>query len=53
VDILQLHLAPMLFGSGKQAIKLPHIEQVTDGVQFENFRFWKMGDAIMFGGCLV
>ncbi len=53
VDVLQLHLAPMLFGSGKQAIQLPRIEQVTDGLQFENFRFWKMGDAIMFAGCLV
>ncbi|KAA3621816.1 MAG: hypothetical protein DWQ02_27065 [Bacteroidetes bacterium] len=53
VDILQLHLAPMLFGSGKQAIQLPHIEQVTDGLQFETFRFWKMGDAIMFSGFLT
>lgn len=53
VDILQLHLAPMLFGSGKQAIQLPHIEQVADGLQFETFRFWKMGDAIMFAGFLT
>ena len=53
VDVLQLHLAPMLFGSGIQAINLPHIEQVADGLQFESFRFWKMGDAIMFAGCLV
>lgn len=53
VDILQLHLAPMLFGSGKQAIRLPHIDQVDDGLQFQTFQFWKMGDAIMFSGCLV
>jgi diaminohydroxyphosphoribosylaminopyrimidine deaminase/5-amino-6-(5-phosphoribosylamino)uracil reductase len=53
VDVLQLHLAPMLFGSGKQAIKLPDIELVKDGIQFEGFRFWQMGNAVMFAGCLM
>lgn len=53
VDLLQLHLAPMLFGSGRQAIKLPDIDKVGDGLQFKSFRFWKMGDAIMFAGRLL
>ncbi len=53
VDVLQLHLAPMLFGSGKQAIQLPDIQQVTDGLQFESFDFWQMGNAVMFAGSLI
>lgn len=53
VDILQLHLAPMLFGSGKQAISLPHIHEVNEGMQFKNATFWQMGDAVMFSGRLT
>lgn len=50
VDILQLHLAPMLFGSGQSAIQLPAIDKVNGAVQFNRFRYQSVGDAIMFVG---
>ncbi len=52
VDLLQLHIAPVLFGSGKSGISLPAIQQVKEAVHFRNYQFHKIGSEIMFTGCL-
>ena len=50
IDILQLHLSPYLFGSGKQGIVLPDIAEVAESIQFQNFTFFTIGDSVMFVG---
>ena len=49
VDTLQIHIAPMLLGSGKQ-ITLPTVDKVTDAIQFKAGEFIPVGDEIMFVG---
>lgn len=53
VDILQLHIAPMVFGSGIQGVVLPKIEAVAESIQFQHFQYQNIGDSIMFVGSLV
>ncbi len=50
VDVLQLHISPLVFGSGKQGIVLPSIDQVTDSPTFKYSKFHMFGDAVMFVG---
>ena len=52
VDILQLHIAPLLFGSGKSGINLPEISKVKQAIQFKEYQFHKIGAEIMFTGFL-
>lgn len=50
VDVLQLHLSPMVFGSGLAGICLPEIGEVGEAIQFEEWVFQPAGDAVMFVG---
>ncbi len=50
IDILQFHIAPLVFGSGKSAITLPEIEEVDQAIQFSDYRFQKIDDTVMFVG---
>lgn len=50
IDILQLHIAPILFGSGTSGIQLPIINTVKEGKQFDQHSFLPVGDSIMFTG---
>lgn len=52
IDILQLHISPLIFGSGKQGLVLPQIQEVRESQQFSSFEFYKVGDSIMFVGAL-
>ncbi len=52
VKILQLHLSPMIFGSGISAIVLPEIHGLEERIQFKKSRFIPIGDAVMFIGYL-
>lgn len=52
VDILQLHIAPMIFGSGKASITLPNIETVQEAISFQEYNFLPFGDSMMFTGFL-
>jgi len=52
VDILQLHIAPMIFGSGKASIVLPNIEAVNEAINFTEYNFLPFGDSMMFTGFL-
>jgi diaminohydroxyphosphoribosylaminopyrimidine deaminase/5-amino-6-(5-phosphoribosylamino)uracil reductase len=50
IDVMQLHLSPYLFGSGKQGIVLPNIDEIDESIQFQNFSFFTVGDSVMFVG---
>lgn len=50
IDILQLHISPMLFGSGLKAFNLPSINTVNESCSFEHHFYHPIGDAIMFTG---
>lgn len=52
IDILQLHLAPLILGNGKSCIQLPDIGTIEEGLQFSEHSYLPMGDAIMFTGLL-
>lgn len=51
-DIVQLHISPMIFGSGVNSYNLPEIASVQQAVQFDNFFFCPMGNTYMFVGTL-
>ncbi|MEM9987666.1 MAG: dihydrofolate reductase family protein [Bacteroidota bacterium] len=50
IDILQLHLAPLIFGSGLDALQLPTIQWVSESIKFETSTFLRVGDGMMFVG---
>jgi diaminohydroxyphosphoribosylaminopyrimidine deaminase / 5-amino-6-(5-phosphoribosylamino)uracil reductase len=50
VDILQLFLAPKIFGSGICNFVLPSISNVDESVKFNHGSFKPMGDGILFEG---
>ncbi|MEQ9442257.1 MAG: RibD family protein [Cyclobacteriaceae bacterium] len=50
IDILQLHIAPLIFGSGLDSFTLPKITSVDEAVQFDRFYFKPIGDTFMFVG---
>ena len=47
VDWLQLHVAPVLFGSGRPVLQLPEIDAVDDAVALSNPFYTVMGNAMM------
>lgn len=49
-DVVQLHISPMIFGSGVSSFVLPEIQQVEEAIHFERFYFRPMGDTYMFVG---
>ena len=53
LHILQLHLAPIIFGSGKSGIQLPQIEAVNEARRFLHHYQQKMGDGFMITGLLA
>ena len=50
VDILQLHIAPLIFGSGLESFSLPGISTVDEAIQFDQFYYKPIGDTFMFVG---
>ena len=52
LDFLQIHISPMIFGSGKDAFSLPAIANVSEAISFYNYDFYKIGRAPMFAGVL-
>lgn len=50
IDIMQLHLSPLVFGSGIKAIQLPQIQTVSESIKFDSFSFQPVGDSVMFVG---
>ena len=52
LDILQLHLAPMLLGSGRDSIQLPEIHRIDHAVGFKHFFYQRIANTYMFVGQL-
>lgn len=50
IDWLQLHIAPLIFGSGKSFIQLSEINDVSEGRKLNNVFYNTMGDGIMMTG---
>jgi riboflavin-specific deaminase-like protein len=52
VNWLQIHTAPLVFGSGHAFINLDEITNVDEALALEHNFYTQMGDAIMVTGCL-
>jgi riboflavin-specific deaminase-like protein len=52
LDVLQLHYAPILMGSGIPCIVLPEISEVGQAVTFADYKMEKMEDEWMFTGVI-
>ena len=52
LDYLQVHISPILFGSGKDAFLLPTIYKVDQAISFIDYDFYTIGRAPMFAGVL-
>ncbi|WP_158525392.1 RibD family protein [Glaciecola sp. KUL10] len=50
INWLQLHIAPMVFGSGQAFVDLPEISSVNQACEMRNVYYSQMGDAIMVTG---
>lgn len=50
IDVVQLHIAPVIFGSGVSCFMLPEIERVQEAIFFERYSFKAMGNTYMFIG---
>ena len=50
VDFLQVHVAPIVFGSGRKTFCLPEISNVDDGWKMDSIVYTQMGDAMMMTG---
>lgn len=50
IDIMQFHISPLVFGSGIPGINLPEITEVGESVKFDSWKFFPVGDAVMFVG---
>ncbi|MEM1124102.1 MAG: RibD family protein [Bacteroidota bacterium] len=53
VDVIQLHIAPIIFGSGKSGIELANIDLVKEAINFKEYHFLPFGDSVMFTGFLI
>lgn len=52
LDVLQLHLAPILMGSGRDSFQLPEIRRVDNAIGFRKFFYQKVANTYMFVGHL-
>ena len=50
IDLIQLHISPLVFGSGKAGFALPEISTVAEAVRFKRHGYRAVGDAVMFTG---
>jgi diaminohydroxyphosphoribosylaminopyrimidine deaminase/5-amino-6-(5-phosphoribosylamino)uracil reductase len=50
LDVLQLHISPMMLGSGISALTLPPVRYVSSSISFNAHRFLPVDDGIMFIG---
>lgn len=50
IDVIQLHIAPMIMGSGIVNFSLPEISAINESISFKKFNFTPMGEHVMFTG---
>lgn len=52
IDIIQLHISPMIIGSGLNSFAIPPIKNIGDSIRFESYMYLPVGDGIMFVGSI-
>ncbi len=52
VDSFQLHMAPLILGSGRDFVKLDEISEIGEGLTMNDAFYTPMGDSIMITGNL-
>jgi len=50
LDQIQLHISPIILGSGVSNFSLPEIENISEGTHFSKFEFVNIGNTVMFLG---
>jgi diaminohydroxyphosphoribosylaminopyrimidine deaminase/5-amino-6-(5-phosphoribosylamino)uracil reductase len=50
LEVLQLHISPMMLGSGVNTLTLPTVRFVSSSIRFKAHRFYPVDDGIMFIG---
>ena len=52
VDVVQLHISPMIIGSGVPAFSMPEIQSVSESLRFTSHAYIPFDDGMMFVGTL-
>ncbi|NOT56534.1 MAG: RibD family protein [Deltaproteobacteria bacterium] len=52
LDVVQLHIAPVIFGSGLNAFAMPRIQQAAESLRFTAQTFVPVDDGMLFIGAL-
>ena len=50
LDVVQIHISPMILGSGMPGFSLPQADSISQAIQFEHFSFHPIGNTFMFAG---
>ena len=50
IDILQLHIAPIIFGSGTSSLQFPSVQFMKEAFTFKHHYFQPVGNTMMFTG---
>jgi diaminohydroxyphosphoribosylaminopyrimidine deaminase/5-amino-6-(5-phosphoribosylamino)uracil reductase len=52
LDVVQLHIAPMIFGSGLSAFAMPQIQYTAESIRFASHTYVPVDDGMMFVGTM-
>lgn len=52
IDVVQLHVSPMIFGSGVASFSLPQIQKVTEAKCLSTYQWFPVGDGVMLVGAV-
>lgn len=50
LDQIQLHVSPIILGSGVSSFSLPEVTDISEGIHFSKFMFVPVGNTVMFIG---
>lgn len=53
IDIVQLHISPLILGSGISTFSLPVINSISQAITFPFFKYFDIGSSVMFLGVKV
>jgi len=52
IDVMQVHYAPIIIGSGKCIVDLPFVDRISDASSLSNPLWTPMGDSFMVTACV-
>jgi len=53
IDILQLHISPMMIGKGLDSFLLPPVKSIAESYRFKTWRYVQQDEGIMFIGAFT